>query len=198
MSNLNNMTEVPYWADRMPQNEPNLPDVPEHLGGHYGYTNMDRPSLDYLITHFGIKSMLDVGCGTGGMVEYALTKGVEALGVDGDPNMANQHIITHDFTQGAYTPDKEYDLIWCVEFVEHIEAEFIPNFLETFKHGKILLLTFAPPNQGGKHHVNLRPASYWTNKLYKDWQVDKVATKYIREHTTIFPYMEKATVRIKK
>lgn len=198
MTNLNDMTEVPYWADRMPQNEPNLPDVPDHLGGHYGYTNMDRPSLEYLIEHFNIKSMLDVGCGTGGMVEYARSLGVEALGVDGDPNVANEYIVTHDFTQGPYIPDKEYDLIWSVEFVEHVEPEFIPNFLETFKHGKILMMTFAPPNQGGKHHVNLQPTEYWEDLLKNDWGIDWEATDYIREHTTIFPYMEKATVRIKK
>jgi cyclopropane fatty-acyl-phospholipid synthase-like methyltransferase len=198
MSNLNDMTEVPYWADRMPQNEPNLDGVPEHLGGHYGYTNMDRPSLKYLVEHFNIKSMLDVGCGTGGMVEYAHSLGLDALGVDGDTNVACDHIVNHDFTQGAYIPDKEYDLIWCVEFVEHVEAKFIPNFLETFRHGKILMMTFAPPGQGGKHHVNLQTASYWTNKLYKDWKVDRESTDHIRNTTTIFPYMERATVRIRK
>lgn len=198
MTNQNDIPTTPYWADRIPQNEPNQDDVPEHLGGHYGYTNMDRPTLVYLKERFNIKSMLDVGCGTGGMVEYAKGIGIDALGVDGDPHMACAHVVTHDFTQGAYIPDREYDLIWSVEFVEHVEAKFSRNFLETFKFGKILLMTFAPPNQGGKHHVNLRPASYWTDKLCKDWEVDRVATKYIREHTTILPYMERATVRIRK
>jgi SAM-dependent methyltransferase len=187
-----------WWADRIPQLEPNEPDVPEHLGGHYGYTNMDTATLDYLKDNYDIKSMLDVGCGTGGMVSYARSIGIDAYGVDGDYHMANNYITTHDFTTGQYIPDRTFDLIWCVEFVEHVEKVYVKNFLETFKHGKILLMTFAPPNQGGKHHVNLQNAPYWTNRLYKDWEVDKVTTKHIRDNTLIHPYMDRATVRIRK
>jgi SAM-dependent methyltransferase len=198
MSNMNDIPEVPYWADRIPQNEPNLPDVPEHLGGHYGYTNMDRPSLDFLKRNYNIKSMLDVGCGTGGMVEYARSIGITAYGVDGDHHQQSKYIYTHDFTTGVFNYKRGFDLIWCVEFVEHVKEEYIPSILEVFKAGRILMMTFAPPGQGGKHHVNLQDADYWEDRLKDDWVIDKGATAYIRASTMILPYMEQATVRIKK
>lgn len=190
MTNVQDMTTTPYWSDKIPQNEPNAPDVPEHLGGHYGYTNMDKPTLDYLIKRFHVKSMLDIGCGTGGMVEYARSLGIDARGVDGDPNMQSEFVDTHDFTKGVLVPEREYDLIWSVEFVEHVEEEFVQNILETFKSGKVLMMTHALPKQGGKHHVNLQWADYWIIKLQDQWDLNLEATNHIRTYSKIVPYIK--------
>ena len=40
---------------------------------------------EYIREKYNINSMLDIGCGPAGMVEYANYKGVYAIGVDGDP-----------------------------------------------------------------------------------------------------------------
>jgi SAM-dependent methyltransferase len=189
---MNDMTEVPYWADRMPQNEPNAEGVAEHLGGHYGYTNMDTPTFDYLVKRFGIQSMVDIGCGPGGMVDYAKSRGLAAIGIDGDLNMMRDGIIIHDFTTGPF--EIKADLIWCVEFVEHVEAKYVKNILDSFKGGKYLLLTHAIPGQGGKHHVNLQESSYWMRKLTHDWMLDHDATDYIRANTKIIPYISRTAM----
>ena len=55
-----------------------------HLGGHGGLTHTDEGTLRWAIDKLNITSMLDVGCGPGGMVELANQFGVNARGIDGD------------------------------------------------------------------------------------------------------------------
>lgn len=145
-------------------------DLPLHLGGHEGETHLDDGALIYLINTFGIKSMLDIGCGPGGMVGLAKSKGLEVLGVDGDDKVERspeiQGLVTiHDFTTGPYLPTTTYDLGWCVEFVEHIEKKFMPNFVEAFKNCRYVMMTHALPGQPGHHHVNCMPAEYWVGVM---------------------------------
>lgn len=140
-----------------------------HLGGHEGETHLDDGALSYAIEKFGIKSMLDIGCGPGGMVELALSKGLTVRGVDGDDKVersdtAKSHIQIHDFATGPYVPEV-FDLGWSVEFVEHVDKEFMPNFLETFKHCKYVIMTHALPGQPGHHHVNCMPIEYWCGAM---------------------------------
>jgi SAM-dependent methyltransferase len=154
--------------------------LPPHLGGHFGNSNVDRPTLLYLIARYGIATMLDVGCGPGGMIDVAAALGVDALGIDGDSTITRPDVLIHDFTTGPMKT-AEFDLIWCVEFVEHVEAEFIPNFMQTFAAGRVLFLTAAPPGFPGWHHVNCQPQSYWISLLEQHgWRLDVDATTWIR------------------
>lgn len=139
--------------------------LPSHLGGHEGETHLDDGALSYLIKTFDIKSMIDIGCGPGGMVGLAMDKGLAAWGVDGDDKVERDskvadRIHIHDYAKGPYVPDW-FDLGWCVEFVEHVDKPCMPNFLETFKKCKYVAMTHALPNQPGHHHVNCMPPEYW-------------------------------------
>ena len=58
--------------------------TPEHLGGHLNRTNTDESLLKYVKERFKVKSMLDIGCGPGGMKEVANGMGIDWYGVDGD------------------------------------------------------------------------------------------------------------------
>jgi len=154
--------------------------LPPHLGGHFGNTNIDTATLDFLIHRYGVRSMLDVGCGPGGMLDAAAERGIEAWGVDGDPHMARENVWIHDYTSGPLAAEA-FDLIWCVEFVEHVEAEFIPNFMQTFTGGRVLFLTAAPPGFPGHHHVNCQPPEHWIELLSgRGWALDKEATQWVR------------------
>jgi len=143
--------------------------LPLHLGGHEGETHIDDGSLSYLIEKFKIQSMIDIGCGPGGMVELAKQKGLAVWGVDGDdkvirPDIVTDRIIIHDYSKGPYSPDW-FDLGWSVEFVEHVDKPFMPNFLETFKKCKYVAMTHALPDQPGHHHVNCMPFVYWAGVM---------------------------------
>jgi hypothetical protein len=155
--------------------------LPPHLGGHFGNTNLDEATLCYLVSRYRIESMLDVGCGPGGMVELAWRLGLHAWGIDGD-RFGPPWIIKHDYTTGPYV-GMPADLIWCTEFVEHVEAQYQENYLATFATGQVLFLTAAPPGFPGHHHVNCQPESYWMQLLAQHgWRHDREATAWVRQN----------------
>lgn len=168
---MNSPVTYNFVDDRPPPRPPeerieNREGLPEHLGGHENETHLDEGALNYAIETFGIKSMLDIGCGPAGMVELAHNKGLEVLGVDGDfnvkrPDSVKDKIVIHDYYTGPYIPPKQFDLGWSVEFVEHIDWFKMQNFLETFQHCKYIIMTHALPGQPGHHHVNCQVAEYW-------------------------------------
>ncbi len=156
--------------------------LPAHLGGHFGNTNVDTATLHYLIARYGVTTMLDVGCGPGGMIDAAAAMGVDAIGIDGDSTLTRPDVLIHDYTKGPINTGS-WDLIWCVEFVEHVEEQYRENYLATFAGGKVLFLTAAPPGFPGHHHVNCQPQNYWITLLEgHGWRLDTEATKWVRQH----------------
>lgn len=152
----------------IPPADHSTPGLAPHLGGHGFETHTDDGAIDYIIKTFDIKSAIDIGCGPGGVVEQFLSRGIDVIGVDGDhlvPRSENlQKVIQiHDYTLGPF--DCKRDLAWCVEFVEHVEKKYMPNFLHTFKGCKYVAMTHAVPGQGGHHHVNCMPPEYWFGAL---------------------------------
>lgn len=170
-----------------------------HLGGCWPegdpYTIM--PDVwERLIAEYDIKSVLDIGCGTGHSLKWFHEHGMEAQGLEGDVMAIEKQvsvpglITPHDFTKGAYDPAREFDLGWCAEFVEHVDARFAPNFLDTFRHCKLIVLTHAVPGQAGFHHVNCQPDGYWI-RLMDQWGFDhiqKETTKLRASATTPVPW----------
>lgn len=140
--------------------------LPAHLGGSEGETHIDDGALTFIINATGATSMVDVGCGPGGMVQLALSKGMKAAGIDGDftiPRNIPCHI--HDFTTGYVQLDQTYDLCWCVEFVEHVHEAYMDNYMKVFQQCRFVVMTHAYPGQGGHHHVNEQPTDYWIEKM---------------------------------
>lgn len=155
--------------------------TPAHLGGHQGETWIDEPVLDYLISTYHVRSMLDVGCGLGGMIDLARRKGVYAWGIDGDVHVARPDIVIHDFTVAPFVVPATVDLIWCVEFVEHVEAQYEDNYFATFDAGRVLYLTHAIPGQRGHHHVNEQYDYYWIERLERrGWTISPESTIWAR------------------
>lgn len=153
-----------------------------HLGGHQGITWVDEAVFDYLVERYHVTSMLDVGCGPGGMLSVAEAHGIEAAGVDGDPTCERANVQLHDYTAGPLSSDG-WDLVWCVEFVEHVDARYQDNYLTTFDGGRVLFLTAAYPGQGGHHHVNEQPTFYWIDVLSRrGWVLDEEASAWVRAH----------------
>lgn len=158
-----------------------------HLGGYIMSAASPAPSgLDvshgdpatwypelwlWAMSSLNIRSMLDVGCAEGHCIEFFHRYGCAVKGVDGSllakkNSLLNEFHDVHDFVEGPYIPADTYDLVWCCEFVEHVEERFAGNFLETFKTAeKFIFLTHASPGQPGWHHVNCQPSGYWMDKL---------------------------------
>lgn len=143
----------------------------------------------WVVEEFKVKTVHDIGCGEGHALKYFRdVLGCRVAGLDGieqpDPD-----IITHDFENGSITNSAwpnwpitwETDLIWSCEFLEHVEEKYTSNMYQSFKRGKIVLVTHAFPGQLGHHHVNCRDSEYWKG-VFAGWgfQFDQGLTDVTR------------------
>lgn len=161
----------------------------EHLGGHNNKTHLDNGALQFFYDNLNCKSMLDIGCGPGGMVELAEKLGYKSLGIDGDYTLErynDNNFIIHDFTKGPANILDKYDLGWSVEFVEHVYEEYIPNYIKSFQQCKYVLITYAPPGWDGHHHVNLQDEEYWIDTFESyGLKFDLDLTRKVRDASTM-------------
>jgi SAM-dependent methyltransferase len=166
--------------------------LPEHLGGHKNKTHLDEGAINHMMRMLNVKSMLDIGCGPGGMVQLATEKGLHAEGIDGDfevkrDSSVQDKIHIWDYTKGpSPLGNKTFDLAWSCEFVEHVDEEYVPNFMADFQRANFVIMTYAPPGTSGHHHVNCQPQSYWVD-VFKQYgfQYDANMTRQIREVSTM-------------
>jgi hypothetical protein len=151
------------------------------LGGHFFETHIDRGALGYMIQTLPIKTMVDVGCGPGGMVTVANEMGVHAIGIDGDPMLTPD--TRHDFENGPLIIEPT-DLAWSVEFLEHMEEQYLDNVFSVFDKCKYVFCTHNP--KMGPWHSNCRPNAYWIAEFGKrGFQYDPEVTKEIKDHSTM-------------
>ena len=75
-----------------------------------------------------------------------------------------------------------WDVCWCCEFVEHVDAMHARNFIKLMACCKTVAMTHAVPDQGGHHHVNERLPNYWVRRLMKyGLKLDLGLTKSLRQ-----------------
>lgn len=111
---------------------------------------------------------LDLGSGTGAMVNLARKIGIEAYGVD-VINGPEDWFLYHDLNEPLSLP-MAFDLITCIEVAEHLHPESSSVLIDTIaRHlqpGGRLVFSSAPPGQNGDHHTNTQPPWYWREKFY--------------------------------
>ena len=136
-----------------------------HLGGYLVGGDPDTTFPDmwkWLVETWEAKTILDVGCGDGNALRHFREYGaLSALGIDGvkqdDPD-----IYEHDFSTGPFPHHlPSFDLAWSAEFVEHVDEQYVPNFMPAFRSARFALITHAEPGSPGWHHVNCRTDEYW-------------------------------------
>jgi len=141
-----------------------------HLGG---FTDFDplgvSPSLwTHMVSHWGIKSVLDVGCGKGVSTSWFVTHRLDYVQcVEGSHDAveqsivpdAKERVVEHDFSRGPWWPDRTVDAAWAVEFTEHVGRNYQPNYLTAFRKAALIFVTHS--NWGGWHHVEVHDDAWW-------------------------------------
>ncbi len=124
---------------------------------------------------FHPRSVVDVGCGTGHFVKAMLDRGIFAMGLEGAPAAialalspnVKQCDLRQPFTLPWGMDVRKFDLAISIEVAEHIEGEYAGVFVDTLTSlSDTVVLTAAPPGQGGLCHVNEQPWQYWMD-LFK-------------------------------
>jgi SAM-dependent methyltransferase len=161
-----------------------------HLGGAFldaSYTHTFLPDVwEYLIEKYKVRSVLDVGAGTGWSTKWFADRGMYTLGVEGLPealatSQCPANIVAHDYSTGPFVPAMLLDLAWCAGFVEQIEEKFIPNFMASLRACQYVCLTHAEAGQQGHHLVNCQPTEYWINKMNEaGFDFDPEETAFLR------------------
>lgn len=138
------------------------------LGGYFPEGDPGSTCTDvweWALEKYKFHSVIDVGCGAGTAMRWFEARGCDVLGVDGLPPPHVTNIVEHDYTLGPYEPQQSFDLCWCCEFVEHIDEEYIPNFVATFRSARYVMMTHGLYWQDGHHHVNCQRPEYWIKRM---------------------------------
>lgn len=125
---------------------------------------------DRIVRDLHPASFLDAGCAMGFLVEAMHQRGVDAWGVDVSEYAISQvHESVRDRckVQSLSEPlDRRYDLITCIEVLEHIPPEdgerAIANLCAASDR---LLLSTTPDDYSEATHLNVQPPESWSAAL---------------------------------
>jgi SAM-dependent methyltransferase len=121
---------------------------------------------DRIVREIGPRTVLDAGCAMGFLVEALRDRGVEAFGLDVSEYALDQ--VRADIkpycTRGSImaTLPRRYDLIVCVEVLEHLSADDAGTAAANLcGHTDDLLFSSTSSDYTEATHVNVRPPEYW-------------------------------------
>lgn len=172
----------------------------KHLGG---FTEIDIHGIapmvwKDMVTYFGIKSIIDVGCGRGISTSWFVTHGLDTLCVEGSHDavertmLPDPSIITeHDFSRGPWWPGRTLDAVWSVEFLEHVGRNYHQNYIPIFRKAALIFVTSS--RWGGWHHVEVHPDEWWIEKyrsygfIFSQTLTDRVREKAYTDKANMFP-----------
>lgn len=132
--------------------------------------------VDAIVSTLHPRKVIDVGCGNGDLV-VGFQKSLKqpAYGIEGtmnaldsmEPWMQN-YIFIRDIRKhlGYDFLVHKMDLAICFEVAEHIEDDYADVFVDNLcLLSDTILMSAAPPGQGGHCHVNCQPWDYWFHKF---------------------------------
>ena len=121
---------------------------------------------DVLYDFLQPRSVVDVGCGPGLMLARFAEKGVEVRGIEGSRAAIRRSPVAERITRAnlerGVPPLGRFDLCLCIEVAEHLPERTARKLVTGLTSlSDTVVFTAATPGQGGRHHVNEQPHSYW-------------------------------------
>ena len=125
-----------------------------------------------IVDELKCKNVLDIACATGHWLSQFEKEGLEIFGLEGSDAafenlLVDPKTVKHFDLRTKHTEKYDVDLVLSIEVAEHIEEAFSQNYIDvlTMQTAKNIIMTAAPPGQGGEGHVNEQPKEYWIKKL---------------------------------
>lgn len=156
-----------------------LEEMRQWIDGLAAFDGQNEVIILSVFAAFGIpKSYLDVGSGTGAMVNTAEKLGAQVNGLDQLPRAAHPKLLQYDLRYPVQL-GRTYELVTSIETAEHIECEYSDILVDTItRHAEHrIVFTAAMPGQPGHGHVCLKDAYYWREKFYaRGWDYNGYET----------------------
>jgi len=152
---------------------------------------------------FSPKSIVDLGCGTGDLLNEFQKLQVKSFGIDYSESalylckQKGLSVLKIDLENETVPNHIKSDVALCTEVAEHLPESCSDNLIKNLCGiSKIIIFTAAPPGQGDvEHHdhVNEQLPIYWVNKfkdfgysldldktriLQKTWEINNVSSFY--------------------
>jgi SAM-dependent methyltransferase len=141
-----------------------------------------------IVKHFAPASAIDIGCGSGEVLKRFKDVGISARGADLSSAALDYcrskglDVDRIDLESPSDVRQWRADVVVSLEVAEHIPASFSDHFVRSLisMAKKAVIMTGAPPGQGGTDHVNEQPYEYWIEKF------DQLGASYSAELTESF------------
>lgn len=125
---------------------------------------------DRIINEINPKTVLDVGCAKGFLVEKLRDRGVEAYGIDISEyaiSSVREDIKPYCKVASIAEPlEEKYDLVVCIEVLEHLSTEDLYNACRNLtKCTNDVLFSSTPFDYNEESHINVKPVEYWAGQF---------------------------------
>jgi len=139
------------------------------------------------------RTVLDMGCATGMLVEALRDRGVDARGIDVSAWAIGQvPAALRPFCKvGSITDelDGHYDLITCLEVLEHLPPSLASEAVANLcRHSDAILFSSTPDDFDEPTHLNVESGGYWARLFFRQGFVRDVDfdASFLAPHAVLF------------
>lgn len=143
------------------------------------YVDMERAAgqaadamAESIVSEFHPTRVMDIGCGTGALLEAIGSHGVSVKGFEySDAGLEfcwrrNLDVVKFDLVADLPAPDERCDVVVSTEVAEHLPASAADRYVALLcSLAPVIVFTAARPGQGGRDHINEQPHEYWIEKF---------------------------------
>jgi SAM-dependent methyltransferase len=129
-----------------------------------------RLLADVVADLYGPRTAVDVGCGTGLILSRLQERGVEVTGIEGSRHAIEASGLADRVVKANLERSiprlGRFDVCFCIEVAEHLPGRAASGLVAALTDmSDVVVFTAATPGQGGSHHVNEQPQSYWETRF---------------------------------
>jgi cyclopropane fatty-acyl-phospholipid synthase-like methyltransferase len=117
------------------------------------------------------KHVVDVGCGTGALLQALQDRGCDVFGLEhskaglGYCKARNINVVQFDLEKDVIQENWKFDVAVSMEVAEHLPEGIADSYVDMLtRMAPVVVFTAATPGQRGHDHVNLQPRTYWVSK----------------------------------
>lgn len=144
---------------------------------------------DSIVGELRPRRVVDVGCGTGALLEVLRDRGCEVFGFEYSKaalaycRERKLDVAKFDLEKDVLHDNRTFDVAVSMEVAEHLPAAVADRYVDLLvRLADTVVFTAAPPGQGGNDHVNEQLPEYWVGKFaQREFRLDDTRSRRWRE-----------------